>query len=583
LATAEVRQAGIASMADVKPRVLCAVIFLPSLLAFGYACYGLASLHRYGKHTHAQIGFAIALCGVAAAWVTAESLRFLFRNPAGFSKVPTSEGHAVHASAIGKAESPETPDLEMPNRNANSHPSALAEGSNDNFACPTEVADVLSGWLLPLRAGAELAAILAFMYFCDRTSAIENGKKIYHPHNFWRLWALICIAALFTMRTLKDTKPMQREQTDEWKGWMQIMFVLYHYFKEHEVYNAIRIYIAAYVWMTGYGNQFLYVRGKSFTVRRTLQMLFRLNFMSFCVCVLLNNEYMLYYICGMHTFFTVVVALALYVKNEFNGSKKALYMKVAVTFVMTLLIYDGPEIVFRGLFGTLPIIRSLFAFHDPVHPEFTNEMHEWHFRSGLDRFIWIFGMICALHFPDCEAQLEKLEAMSKYRRAMCKACIVSIGLLALGVWWQYVFSQNKFAYNKLHPYTSFIPIVVYLVFRNLFEPLRQKYLFLFAYLGKYTLETYIMQFHVWMKTTGINGSPKHLLVWIPEGTPYQYWINLAISTAIYIFVSIRFFHVTLVLKDALIPEDKMRLAYTWIGVLGIATFCWMLAYLFMVP
>ena len=49
-----------------------------------------------------------------------------------------------------------------------------------------------------------------------------------------------------------------RDQTEEWKGWMQVMFVWYHYFAAKEWYNWIRIYIAAYVWMTGFGtNSFL--------------------------------------------------------------------------------------------------------------------------------------------------------------------------------------------------------------------------------------------------------------------------------------------------------------------------------------
>lgn len=34
---------------------------------------------------------------------------------------------------------------------------------------------------------------------------------------------------------------------------MQVMFVWYHYFAAKEWYNWIRIYIAAYVWMTGFG------------------------------------------------------------------------------------------------------------------------------------------------------------------------------------------------------------------------------------------------------------------------------------------------------------------------------------------
>src|SRR3569833_1507819 len=37
------------------------------------------------------------------------------------------------------------------------------------------------------------------------------------------------------------------------------------------------------------------------------QMMWRLNFLVFFCCVTLNNDYMLYYICPMHTLFTLMV------------------------------------------------------------------------------------------------------------------------------------------------------------------------------------------------------------------------------------------------------------------------------------
>ena len=47
---------------------------------------------------------------------------------------------------------------------------------------------------------------------------------------------------------------LNRDQTEEWKGWMQFVFLLYHYYHAEEVYNSIRIMITCYVWMTGFGN-----------------------------------------------------------------------------------------------------------------------------------------------------------------------------------------------------------------------------------------------------------------------------------------------------------------------------------------
>jgi hypothetical protein len=35
---------------------------------------------------------------------------------------------------------------------------------------------------------------------------------------------------------------------------LQVLFLIYHYFAATEIYNSIRVFIAAYVWMTGFGN-----------------------------------------------------------------------------------------------------------------------------------------------------------------------------------------------------------------------------------------------------------------------------------------------------------------------------------------
>merc|ERR1719240_97075 len=274
----------------------------------------------------------------------------------------------------------------------------------------------------------------------------------------------------------------------------------------------------------------------------------------------MNNEYMLYYICPMHTFFTFGVFFPLYFCNHLNDSFKVLFLKIVATLGGAVLLYDVPG-VFQTLFAPL---SGLLAFHDPLHPE-NSPMHEWFFRSGLDHLVWVFGMFCAFAFPWLDRQLQAIESFDAGKRVGVKLALLGV-TLALGAWWYLnYFALAKRSYNKVHPYTSFVPIFLYLVLRNLTEPLRKRHMHAFAWCGKITLETYILQFHVWMRTTGINGSPKYLMVWF-EG---YYWLNFIVISVVYVFLSFRVFHITAALRDYAIPkEGGTALAYRAISMAG---------------
>ncbi|KAL2456675.1 O-acetyltransferase family protein [Abeliophyllum distichum] len=131
-----------------------------------------------------------------------------------------------------------------------------------------------------LRAMSELGLILFYFYICDRTSFFADSTKSYNRDLFLFLFILLIIASAMTsFKKHHDNSAfsgkailyLNRHQTEEWKGWMQVLFLMYHYFAATEIYNAIRIFIAAYVWMTGFGNFSYYYIRKDFSLARFTQ------------------------------------------------------------------------------------------------------------------------------------------------------------------------------------------------------------------------------------------------------------------------------------------------------------------------
>lgn len=431
-----------------------------------------------------------------------------------------------------------------------------------------------------LAALAEFASYMLLFFVCDRTTLIPREKKTYDQDTFWFLCLCLLIGALFTLKKAKPPKQaaspaavappqdaavitmpivaapaapevfhvahLQRDQTEEWKGWMQVMFLWYHYFEVKPIYNVIRLYIAAYVWMTGFGNFSYYYIRKDFSLPRFLQMQWRLNFMVIWVCAILSNEYMLYYICMLHTFFTLLIYGGLGLFPQHNVTATGVTVKFCALALFCFAMWDVSDNIFDTVWKPLTF---LVQYHDPYSPT-RDIMHEWRFRSYLDHYIWIVGMLCAFNHPRIEAWLQKIDNLPAKSGNAVKSLVVGVTLVLGYFYVTEVFLLPKLEYNKVHPYTSFIPIILFIVLRNISQTARMYHLHLFEFLGKTTLETYIAQFHIWMATTGVNGAPKKLLRILPPG---WHLVNFALVSILFFAVSYRLFQTTNIIKAAALP------------------------------
>lgn len=383
--------------------------------------------------------------------------------------------------------------------------------------------------------------IMLLTYVCERHWLFDHSGKTYNRDLFMFVILVFFIYGFYTIKPVHDLSLLSREQTEEWKGWMQFIFLLYHYFHAEEVYNSVRVMITCYVWMTGYGNfSFFYIK-QDFGWLRVVQMMWRLNFSVLLLMWTHANTWILYYICPMHTFYFLMVYATMYLYSSVNHSKWGIRVKLMIVGLLVYIIWDINgglfDIVFAWL-GTTPVVGAN-----------NGSVWEYYFRTSLDHWSSFLGMIFALNYPLAEQY---------YLRAKGWPLVITSVLMAgVSVWWFVnIYSLEKFTYNLSHSYYAIIPLIAYIFFRNI-TPSTRSYVSMSMHdLGKTTLETYLLQHHIWL-----TSNAKTLLTIVPDHP----WINFALATVLFFLVSKELYRLTMSLRGMFLPDDK---SIAWKSILG---------------
>ncbi|KAL3822907.1 hypothetical protein ACHAXA_010690 [Cyclostephanos tholiformis] len=329
-------------------------------------------------------------------------------------------------------------------------------------------------------------------------------------------------------------------QTDEWKGWMQLTFLMYHYTHATEIYNGIRVMTTCYLWMTGFGNFSFFYMTNDYSITRVLQMVWRLNFLVFFLCLTHGNPYILYYICPLHTYFFFMVYAVMFIGKDRNYTKWWIRIKLGVLALIIFFVWDCDT-------GIFEMMHQLFLSNEPISGAPMGSRWEWYFRSYLDHWSTFLGMIFALNLSTVSLFYRKLEAQSMQSQWMGKCAMAAGMIFAFLLWAKGPLMYSKIEYNSTNPYFGFIPLVTYIYLRNLTPKMRSYSMEFLHNIGKTTLETYLMQHHIWLTTNA-----KTILVFLP-GWPR---VNLALVTYLYVLLSRKLHGLTLHLRGMLLPNDR---------------------------
>lgn len=224
----------------------------------------------------------------------------------------------------------------------------------------------------------------------------------------------------------------------------------------------------------------------------------------------------------------------MYLGSSYNVSPYFLVPKLLIAACLTAWFMWTPWIL-ESVFNFLAAVANIHW-----------SAKEWAFRVNLDIWIVWLGMFTAYAY--IKAKELGIPSLPWFPSAV-KASVV-LSTLAFGWFFWFEISQpSKFAYNAYHPVVSFVPVLAFVVLRNAHPFLRSVNSKLFMFFGQISLETFILQFHLWL-----GGDTKGVLLVIP-GTKWRP-LNVVITSIIFVFVSQKASQTTGQITNLLVGKSK---------------------------
>lgn len=405
----------------------------------------------------------------------------------------------------------------------------------------------------PIEAIAKLGMIMSYFYLCDRTNFFMKENKYYSEWSFWLPVCYVFVLGLFFTEGSKSSRVLHREQTDETKGWMQIVVLVYQVTGANKVlpiYMLVRAIISAYLFLTGYGHfHYIWQTGDT-SVVRYFRVIFRLNFLTVVLCLTMNRPYQFYSFIPLvsfwYTMMYVIFALPPHISKSSTHTtdgKPYQYLYIClkiIGFLTIVTILYISEVFFQKIFVTRPW-KALFVNTD-------DDIHQWWLQWKQDRYSMAYGIIFAVAY--LLAQRHNLLEDSSHNNLFTPGFSLTATLLAfigLGSYITFIFfCTNIFDCNEIHSYVAFLPIISYILLRNVSGALRTRHSSMFAWFGTITLELFASQSHIWLAadTHGV-------LVLIPSAPV----LNLMLTSYIFVCAAHEIRKLTVVILPYAVPDD----------------------------